>query len=160
MFWCFLVSCFGPILVNLRVVVLIFETCLLRFCVSMMFRWKLISYSWSLWKNEQNHIWFDLFREVFVTPVTGVVTGKYLLRRRRRSTVFFGFSIKFECWPLDLDASESDSHALDLTAPHALDLGWPLGQQIWRLVSHQRMCSSFLRRTGSFFCWLCFFAVD
>jgi hypothetical protein len=154
---CFLVSQFVPIRAESWSRVLILKLCSLRFCFSVMFLWKLLAYLKSLWKNEQNHIWFDLFREVFVAPVTGVVTGKYLLRRRRWSTVFSGFSIKFECWPLDLDASESDSHALDLTASHALDLGWPLGQQIWRLLSHQRTCSSFLRRAWSFCCWLCFF---
>ena len=89
---CFLGCLFASIRTESWVWFLILKTCSLRFWFSEMICWKLIAYSCSTWKNEANHVWFVCFRGIFVTPVTGVVTGKYRARRRRRHTRALSFS--------------------------------------------------------------------
>jgi hypothetical protein len=58
---CFLVSCFVPICTKSWVGVLVWKLYLLRFCLSIMIRWKLLAYSWSVWKIVQSSVfdcWF------------------------------------------------------------------------------------------------------
>jgi hypothetical protein len=89
---CFLGCLFASFRTESWVWFLILKTCSLRFWFSEMICWKLIVYSCSTWKNEANHVWFVCFCDVFVTPVTGVVTGTVLARRRRRPTCLLSFS--------------------------------------------------------------------
>jgi hypothetical protein len=58
---CFLVCSFAPICTESWVCVLVWKLYLLRFCLSMMIRWKLLAYSWSVWKIVQSSVfdcWF------------------------------------------------------------------------------------------------------
>jgi hypothetical protein len=147
MLWCFLVSYFTSIGAKLWVWVLIWKTCLLRFCLSEMFRWKLISYSWSLWKNEQNHVWFAWFGGVFVNSGDRSCHRKNQSSPEKTTLHCSVFLNKFKSQPLD---SLVCSYALILILKRnrQISFKWDLTVMMYWLVFLRHVALSLDR-----FCW-------